>query len=60
MEGDVIQLQEIYRFVRLRVDPEGKVVGEFRATGIRPGFVEGLKILGIDIPPDAFNPSRPL
>ena len=60
MEGDVIQLQEIYRFVRLGVDPEGKVIGEFRATGIRPKFVEGLKILGIDIPPEVFNPSRPL
>jgi pilus assembly protein CpaF len=60
MEGDVIQLQEIYRFARLGVDPNGKVLGEFRATGIRPGFVDGLKMRGIDVPPDAFNPSRPL
>jgi pilus assembly protein CpaF len=60
MEGEVIQLQEIYRFARLGVEPDGKVVGEFRATGIRPRFVDALKTLGIDIPPDAFNPSRPL
>jgi len=60
MEGEVIQLQEIYRFARLGAEPDGKVVGEFRATGIRPRFVDGLKTLGIDIPPEAFDPSRPL
>src|SRR5262249_2672336 len=60
MEGDVIQMQEIYRFVRLGTGHGGKVIGEFRATGIRPGFVDGLKTLGIEIPPGAFDPSRPL
>ena len=60
MEGDVIQMQEIYRFVRLGTEPDGKVIGEFRATGIRPRFADGLKTLGIEIPPDAFDPSRPL
>jgi pilus assembly protein CpaF len=60
MEGDVIQMQEIYRFVRVGTEPDGKVVGEFRATGIRPRFADGLKTLGIQLPPDAFDPSRPL
>src|SRR5262245_23046599 len=60
MEGDVIQMQEIYRFVRLGTEPGGKVIGEFRATGIRPKFVDGLRTLGIEIPPGAFDPSRPL
>src|SRR5262245_5689705 len=60
MEGDVIQMQEIYRFVRLGTDPNGKVIGEFRSTGIRPRFADGLKTLGLQLPPDAFDPSRPL
>jgi len=60
MEGDVIQMQEIYRFVRLGTDPNGKVIGESRATGIRPRLADGLKTLGIEIPHDAFDPSRPL
>jgi pilus assembly protein CpaF len=60
MEGDVIQMQEIYRFVRLGTEAGGKIAGEFRATGIRPRFVDGLKPLGIEIPPGSFDPSRPL
>src|SRR5262245_7296634 len=60
MEGDVIQMQEIYRFVRLGTERDGTIIGEFRATGIRPRFADGLKTLGIEIPPAAFDPSRPL
>jgi pilus assembly protein CpaF len=60
MEGNVIQMQEIYHFVRLGTDPDGKVIGETRATGIRPRLADGLKTLGIEIPRDAFDPSRPL
>jgi pilus assembly protein CpaF len=60
MEGDVIQMQEIYRFMRVGTEPDGKVIGEFRATGIRPKFADGLKTLGLHLPPDAFDPSRPL
>ncbi len=41
MEGNVIQLQEIYHFVRREVTPEGKIIGDFRATGIRPRFAAG-------------------
>jgi len=46
--------------VRLGTEPDGKVIGKFKATGIRPKFVDGLKILGLPLPPDAFDPSRPL
>src|SRR5262249_28330071 len=60
MEGDVIQMQEIYRFVRLGTDPNGKIIGESRATGIRPRLADGLKTLGLELPRDAFDPSRPL
>jgi pilus assembly protein CpaF len=60
MEGDVIQMQTIYEFARLATDGEGSVRGEFRATGVRPKFLDQLKLVGINIPTDAFDPARPL
>jgi len=60
MEGEVVQMQEIYRYIRKHVDPDGTIHGEFRATGIRPKFMEDMKTRGIDIPPNYFDPDRPL
>ena len=60
MEGDVIQMQEIYRFVKESVDDQGNVYGSFRATGIRPSFLAELKAYGLDLPARHFDPSRPL
>jgi len=60
MEGDVIQMQEIYRFVKESTDEDGTVRGSFRATGIRPSFLADLKPFGIEVPPGHFDPSRPL
>lgn len=54
MEGDVITMQEIYRFRRRGISPDGKVVGQFEATGVRPQFVERLQIAGVDLPPHLF------
>ncbi|MCR4264847.1 CpaF family protein [Nitratireductor sp. ZSWI3] len=56
MEGNVIQLQEIYHFVRKDVTAEGKIVGEFRATGVRPRFAEEAATQGLSFSRDAFNP----
>ncbi|TIL42965.1 CpaF family protein [Mesorhizobium sp.] len=56
MEGNVVQLQEIYNFVRREVTPEGKIIGEFRATGIRPRFAPEAATLGHHFAKDAFNP----
>ena len=39
MEGDIITMQEIYRFEKLGLGPEGKVIGRFFATGVRPESV---------------------
>ena len=47
MEGDVIILQEIYRFDRRGIGPDGTVLGEFAATGTRPAFAERLRLHGI-------------
>jgi pilus assembly protein CpaF len=60
MEGDVTQLQEIYRFVKESIDKQGNIIGSFRATGIRPNFLADLKPAGIDLPGSHFDPSRPL
>jgi pilus assembly protein CpaF len=60
MEGEVIQMQEIYRFVKEAVDEKGNIVGSFRATGIRPSFVADLMAYGVDFPASHFDPSRPL
>jgi pilus assembly protein CpaF len=60
MEGEVIQMHEIYKYVTERTDNKGNVHGSFRATGIRPSFLAGLKAYGIDLPASHFDPSRPL
>ena len=59
MEGEVIQLQEIFRFVKEHTDEMG-VHGSFHATGIRPTFLQDLKPFGIEIPSEYFEPSRPM
>jgi len=59
MEGDVIQLYEIFKFVKDRSDDAG-IHGTYRATGIRPSFLQGLKAYGIELPGSYFDPSRPL
>ena len=49
MEGDVITMQEIFTFERMGMDENDRVIGRFRATGIRPHFTERLKAYGIDL-----------
>jgi pilus assembly protein CpaF len=60
MEGEVIQMQEIYRFVKEGVDEHSNILGNFRATGIRPSFLADLKAMGVDLPASHFDPGRPL
>ncbi len=55
MEGDVITMQEIFVFEKLGVTQEGKVIGRFRATGVRPKVCERLKASGVHLPPDMFE-----
>jgi pilus assembly protein CpaF len=54
MEGEVITMQEIYRFRRRGISAEGKVVGQFEATGVRPTFIERLQLAGVELPPHLF------
>ncbi|MGY8904548.1 MAG: CpaF family protein [Burkholderiales bacterium] len=57
MEGDVITMQEIYGFRQTGIDADGAVKGHFRATGVRPLFMNRLAAYGLDAPPDTFNPA---
>lgn len=60
MEGDIIQLQEIMKFQRLGVDDDGNILGEFRATGIRPKFLEDIETMGLKLKKEYFDPSKVL
>jgi pilus assembly protein CpaF len=55
MEGDVITMQEIFAFEKAGVTQDGKVIGRFRATGVRPKVCERLKASGIHLPADMFE-----
>ena len=58
MEGEVINMQEIFAFKRSGVDKSGSVRGHFCATGVRPKFVERLQAFGIKLPDELYDPSR--
>ena len=55
MEGEVITLQDIFVFEKRGIDPQGKVLGEHRSTGIRPKFSEKLEVAGIEVPERLFR-----
>jgi pilus assembly protein CpaF len=55
MEGDVITMQDIFVFEKMGMTQDGKVMGRFRATGVRPKCAERLKSAGIHLPPDMFE-----
>jgi pilus assembly protein CpaF len=55
MEGEVVTLQDIFVFEKRGVSPEGRVLGRFAATGIRPKFYEKLLAAGIRLRPDLFD-----
>jgi len=58
MEGDIISMQEIFRFEQTGIDADGKVQGHFCATGVRPRFAERLRMFGAAVPEDTFDPDR--
>ena len=57
MEGDVISMQEIFRFQRVGLTPDNKIIGHFTATGVRSHYSERFRLWGFDLPPLRFmNP----
>ena len=54
--ADAVMLQDIFVFEQQGVSPEGKVIGEFVATGIRPKFADKLRASGVTLPSGIFEP----
>ena len=54
-EGDIITMQEIFTFEKSGIGPDGRVLGRFRATGVRPKVSERLKGSGITLPAQMFE-----
>ncbi|MBY6118309.1 CpaF family protein [Mameliella alba] len=59
MEGDVISMQEIFRFQRVGLTPDNKIIGHFTATGVRSAFAERFRMWGYDVPASIYEPFRP-
>ena len=55
MEGNTIVMQDIFYYDQKGIDADGKVIGEFRSSGIRPKFAERLRLSGFDLPPNIFD-----
>ena len=56
MEGEVISMQEIFRFQRVGLSPDNKIIGHFTGTGVRSNFSERFRLWGYDLPPQIFEP----
>jgi pilus assembly protein CpaF len=58
MEGDVVQMQDIFKFVKTGVTENKMIVGEFRATGIPPRLLEAVAPLGLTMDRQSFDPLK--
>ena len=56
MEGEVISMQEVFRYERLGLAPDGKIIGRFNATGVRSHYSERFKQWGFNLPPSIYEP----
>ncbi len=56
MEGEVISMQEVFRYERLGLAPDGKIVGRFTATGVRSHFSDRFRQWGFDLPASIYEP----
>jgi pilus assembly protein CpaF len=60
MEGEIITLQEVFKFQRYGIDANGKVMGEFTATGLRSHYSERFKQSGFELPASIYEPTAKL
>jgi len=58
MESEIITMQDIFVYEQTGVSDKGVVQGHFKATGIRPKFIERLRIHGIQISDNLFDPTK--
>ena len=54
MEGQIITMQDLFRFKQTGIDPEGRILGRMMPTGIRPTFAERFEVAGIQLPERLF------
>jgi pilus assembly protein CpaF len=55
MEGDVISMQEIFRYERLGLAPDGRIIGRFNATGVRSHFSDRFRQWGYNLPASIYD-----
>lgn len=55
MEAQVVTMHDIYVFQQVGVDQDGKIVGRFKPTGIRPHFMDRIQLAGITLSPEVFG-----
>ena len=55
MEGDIVTMQDIFKFEQLGMTAEGKAHGQIVATGLRPGFLDRLMTSGCTLDPSMFE-----
>ena len=55
MEGNVVTMQDCFTFKRTGMGENGQVLGNFTSTGIRPRFLDRLKVSGVELPPNTFD-----
>jgi len=58
LEGQVVTMQDLFRFHHEGVDADGRVLGQVLPTGIQPRFLDQLTAIGISLPSDMFAPVR--
>ena len=57
MDENIISMHEIFAFQKKGIGPQGNVVGAFHPTGIRPKFLERLRVAGVQLPTALFETS---
>jgi len=60
MEENVISMQELFTFDKKGIGQDGRVIGMFKPTRIRPRFLERLRVSGIILPPSLFERETPV
>ncbi|MEM7749802.1 MAG: CpaF family protein, partial [Pseudomonadota bacterium] len=58
LEEMTIQMQELFRFEQTSTTDDGRVLGDFHATGLRPVFLDKLRVAGATIDDQVFHPGR--
>ncbi|WP_223421792.1 CpaF family protein [Tateyamaria pelophila] len=56
MEGEVISMQEVFRYQRVGLTPDNKIIGHFTATGVRSHYSERFRMWGYDLPASIYEP----